>query len=415
MANAAQSRATTVILWLLSIAAIGLIVFAVRSFTREQVEVTVVPVTYETLSLTVATNGKVEPVEEFPVHAPFAGEVKEILVHVGQPVSKGALLVRMDDADAQSRLAAAKAGLTNDLLLQRDLQNGGSSEELHRFDNDIASAKIEQQNATKELATRQKLLQQGAASPSEVAAAKQRLDNANLILQNAEKHQQTRFNSGDIQNAQTRTLDAQANVSAAQNAISHIDVRSPINGTVFNIPVSQYDWVQFGEDILDVADLKHLQVRAYFDEPDIGKLAANQPVTIVWAAKRGETWHGHVSLAPTTIFTYGTRFVGVCLISIDDPTPDLIPNTNVNVTVTEMERPHVLSIPHEALHIDGTRNFVYRIVNGKLAQTPVKIGLLNLTNVEILQGLKAGDLVVLGAKSSVTELTDGLQVKQAAE
>ena len=84
----------------------------------------------------------------------------------------------------------------------------------------------------------------------------------------------------------------------------------------------------------------------------------------------------------------------------------------MTVTVTLAEREHVLSIPREALHTDGPRNFVYRIVNGKLHETTVVVGALNLTNVEIVSGLSANDMVVRGAKSSLIELTDGLEVKQ---
>jgi HlyD family secretion protein len=412
MANAGQSRTTTLLLWLAGIAFIVLCVYGVRRLFREQVEVRVVPVTYQTLTSTVSTNGTVEPVDEYQAHAPFAGAIKQIAVDVDQHVSKGQLLVRMDDADAQARLTAAKAALESDLILVRDLQNGGTVDELHRFQSDIASATLDQQQASTELATRRKLQQQGAASPAEVAAAQQKLDAANLTLRNAQQHQTSRYNGGDIQSAMSRVADARAAVTSAQNNLANVDIRSPISGSVYNIPFNQYDWVNSGDDILDVADLKQLRVRAYFDEPEIGKLAAGQPVKIEWAAKPGELWHGHVTLAPTSIFKYNTRNVGICLISVDDPTPDLIPNTNVTVTVTEAERDHVLSIPREALHTDGPRNFVYRIVNGKLQQTTVVVGALNLINVEIVSGLSANDLVVRGAKSSVIELTDGLEVKQ---
>lgn len=412
MAKAAPNRATTLLLWASGIAVIALIVLGVRSMTREVVQVKVVPVTYQTLASTVATNGKVEPVEEFQVHAPFAGVIKRIYVEVGQHVSQGALLVKMDDADAQSHLATARAALENSLLLQRDIESGGSPEEITRFKSELATANLDQQQATTELATRQALFQKGSASRAEVAAAQQRLDTANLTLQNAKGHTTGRYNSGDLRNAQARVADAQAAIAAAENNLANVDIRSPINGSVYNIPVSQYDFVPFGDDILDAADLSRLQVRAYFDEPEIGKLAVGQPVKIVWDAKRDEVWHGRVALVPTTIFTYGTRNVGVCIITIDDPTPDLIPNTNVTVTVTQMQKVNVLSIPREALHTDGARNFVYRIVNGKLAQTTVVVGVVNLTNVEIVSGLAANDTIVLSAKSSVTELTNGLEVKQ---
>jgi HlyD family secretion protein len=72
----------------------------------------------------------------------------------------------------------------------------------------------------------------------------------------------------------------------------------------------------------------------------------------------------------------------------------------------------VLSIPHEALHTDGARNYVFRIVNGRLQQTPVKItSLITVMRVEIADGLKAGDMVVLGPANPGTELTNGMQVK----
>jgi HlyD family secretion protein len=412
MANAEQSRTSTLILWLASLAVFVAIVFAVRSLTREQIQVRVVGVSYQTLTSTVSTNGKVEPVEDFQAHAPFSGAVKQILVHVGQRVVKGQLLVKMDDADARGRIATAQAALATSRLSVRDLKSGGSVEELHRFQSDISAASLDEKQAAADLAAKRSLMARGAASQAEVAAAQQKLDAASLTLQTAQQRTASRYSKDDLQGAGARLADSQAAVSTAQANLSNIDIRSPLNGTVYNIPVSLYDWVQLGEPILDVADLKRLQVRAYFDEPEIGRLAVGQPVKIVWDAKRDQTWHGHVSLAPTSIFTYGTRNVGVALITIDDPTPDLIPNTNVTVTVTEMQRDHVLSIPREALRTDGTRNFVYRIVDGKLSQITVKVGVVNLTSVEIVNGLAVDDKIVLGPKSSVTELVNGLEVKQ---
>jgi HlyD family secretion protein len=412
MANAGQSRATSNLLWLSGIAVIVLIVFAVRSLTRDQVEVRVVSVTFQTLSSTVSTNGKVEPIEDFQAHAPMAGAVKQIFVSVGQRVSRGTLLVRMEDADAMARLAAAKSAEASNQIAVRDVQAGGTVEDLSRFTGDLASAQLEQQQALTDLASKEKLQQRGAASPAEVAASKQKLDAANLVLQNAQRRSSSRYNVGDNQNAQTRLADSKAAVASAQSNLANVDIRSPIDGTVYNIPVSQYDWVQFGENILDVANLNRMQVRAFFDEPEIGKLAVGQPVTIIWDAKRDESWHGHISLAPTSILPYALRNVGVALITIDDPTPDLIPNTNVTVTVTEMKRTNVLSIPREALHTEGPRSFVFRIVAGKLSQTTVTVGVVNQVSVEILSGLSNNDKIVLNAKSSVTELTAGLEVKQ---
>jgi len=160
-----------------------------------------------------------------------------------------------------------------------------------------------------------------------------------------------------------------------------------------------------------VADLNLIQVRAYFDEPEIGKLVNGQKVRIVWDAKPDLAWHGHIVQVPTTVVSYGTRNVGECLIAVDDARGDLLPNTNVTVTVTLAQQKDVLSIPREALHTDGPLNFVYRVVNHKLVRTPVQLGaVVNLTRVEIASGLTEKDVVALSATNN-RDLTNGLAVK----
>jgi HlyD family secretion protein len=412
MAKPEKSRLTSLILWVSVVIAIVAIVFFARSFTREDVEVKVVKVTYQTLLKTASTNGKVEPVDEFQAHAPFSGVIKHIYVSVGDHVAQGTLLVRMDDADANAKLASANAALSAALLNLHDLEHGGSVEERNHYSSDLSSATLDQQQAAERLANAQKLFARGSASAGEVATEQQHLNAANLALSTAKQRSTGRYSSADTANAQARVAEARANVLAAKAGIAAVDIRSPRAGTVYSIPVSEYDFITAGEDILDVADLTVVQVRAYFDEPDIGGLARGQSVAVEWPAKPGSVWHGRIARAPTTVITYGTRNVGECLITVSDSKGDLDPNANVTVTVTETQRDNVLSIPREALHTDGSKDFVFRITDGKLFRAPVQVGVVNLTNVEIVSGLTGTDTIVLGPKSSVKELTNGLAVKQ---
>jgi HlyD family secretion protein len=161
-----------------------------------------------------------------------------------------------------------------------------------------------------------------------------------------------------------------------------------------------------------VADLKHLLITAYFDEPDIGNLAVGQPVEITWQAKQGAIWHGRVSEVPTTIIEYQTRFVGECLIAVDDADGTLLPDANINVKVTTAQHLHVLSVPREALRFDGTQPYVFRIINNTLVKTPINItgGIVNLTQVEIVSGLAEGDTVATTA-TTPRDLSNGLEVR----
>jgi HlyD family secretion protein len=219
-----------------------------------------------------------------------------------------------------------------------------------------------------------------------------------------------RYGTVDLSAQRAQVAQARANLAAARSGYSGVDVHSPFAGTVYSLPVAQFDFVQPGQALVNVADLNRLQIRAYFDEPEIGQLANGEPVKIVWDAKPNMVWHGHVEQAPTTVITYGTRNVGECLITVDDAGGELLPNTNVTVTVTTMQRPNVLSLPREALYPEGGVNYVFRIVNGRLVRTRIQVGISNLTWFEITGGLNEGDLVALGATTE-TDLADGMKVK----
>jgi HlyD family secretion protein len=403
-------RLNPLVLWIIVLAVIVLAFVIARSSTRDLVEIHAAAVTRQSLVSSVSTNGKVEPIGEFQAYAPAAGIVAKVYVEVLQKVKVGDLLLKMDDSDAVAKLAAANATLRTAEATLHDMEHGGSQEERISLTGDLSRAQLQQQQAAKDLDALKQLEQKGAASASEVAAAAQRLQAANNSLQSFQSRTTQRYSAADRARVEAQVADARAALVAAQSSYAGFNIRTPIAGTVYSIPVSTYDFVPAGENLVDVADLNKIQVHAYFDEPEIGKLAVGQAVKITWDAKPNQTWHGHISVAPTTVITYGTRNVGECIITVDDARGDLLPNTNVIVTVTTAQRFNALSIPREALHTDGS-DFVYRVLNGKLVRTPVQVGVAtNLIRAEITGGLTEKDTVALGAINN-RELSNGLAVK----
>ncbi len=358
-----------------------------------------------------STNGRVVPLEDFQAHAPMPGVVEKIEVHLGQAVQNNQELLQMDDSQARKDLAAAQASLSSSLATLQSMQQGGTQDERLAQSADLDNAKTQVTQYTTSLASLQALQSKGAASANEVALAQQHLNAAQEHVRQLQARRTARYSSDDLSAQKAQVAQAKAAVDAAQIAYAGVNIHSPIAGTVYAIPVTQYEFVPAGETLVQVADLNKLQIKAYFDEPDIGLLKAGQPVTIKWDAKPDHLWHGHVLQAPTTIIAYGgTRNVGECLISVDDAKGDLLPNTTVTVTVTELQHANVLSLPREALHTIGNSDFVYRIVNNTLVRTPIQVGLTNLTRFEILGGLNEGDVVALGATTEA-DLANGLRVK----
>ena len=388
-----------------------LIVIGIRSATHKDIEVRAASVVYGDLISSTSTNGKVEPMQNFSAHAEEPGTVQAVYVRSGQQVAAGTLLLKMDTASAAARVETARSAIAQAQAAQYDLRNGGSTDERIGLSGDLQRATLQVTQARNDVAALQALQVKGAASANEVAAAQARLASAQSSLDTLQQRSTSRYAPTDRQRVQAQLADSHANLAAAQRTLSNSLVRAPFAGTVYSLPVRQYDFVPSGEELVQMADLSRVQVRAYFDEPEIGKLHINDAVTIRWDAKPNLTWHGHIVRTPTTVQTYGTRNVGECLVAVDDATGDLLPNTNVNVNVTTQQIYHVLSLPREALHTQGDENFVYLVQNKSLVKRTVQVGALNLMNVQILSGLKLGDTVALTAANSDADLTPGLRVK----
>ena len=385
------------------------LVFYIRS-QHSLVEVTAARVEPQTLIQAKSTNGRVEPLQNFSAPAPGPGTVAKVFVKLGQEVQAGQELVRMDDTDARKDLMTAEASLVNSRLTLQNAEHGGTAVERVSSTADLDAAKAQVQQDTRSLTSLEKLQAQGAASANEVAQAQHQLTADQAKVNELQATKGARYSVDDLRTQKAIVAQAQAGVDAAQSAYAGVDIHAPFAGTVYGVPVTQYQFVAAGETLVQMANLKKLQIRAYFDEPEVGQLKVGQPVTITWQAKPTELWHGHVVEIPTTITSYGTRNVGETLISVDDANGVLLPNTNVTVTVTESRHENVLSLPREALQTKGTSKYVFRIVGDRLVKTPVTVGLSNNERFEITGGLNEGDLVALGAVTEA-DLSDGLRVK----
>jgi len=411
MANAKKRKLNTAWIWVAAAIALVLVFYAVRMATRTRIPIRTARVERSELMSTIATNGKVEPQPQvyFEAHAPYSGLISKLYVHGGDHVSQGTLLLSMDDTDARTRLAGALAALRNTQETYSAMLQGGTQEERISLNGDIQRTTANRNQAQHDVDALRKLQLTGAASANEVAAAQQRLAAANASLLLLQQRKTERYDVGDIARAKAAFDEAQAAYVAAQSVVNQANVRAPFTGTVYSIPVSKSEYVQQGDRLLQMADLSKMQVRGYFDEPEIGELSVGESITIEWDARPGQVWHGHVARVPSTVITYGTRNVGEVLITLDDADENLLPNTNVRVTVEVAHKGNALNIPREALHTDRGKSYVFRVVNGTLRRMQVTIGNLNLTQVEVLSGLKEGDVVALGSTNG-QPLVDGSPV-----
>jgi HlyD family secretion protein len=192
--------------------------------------------------------------------------------------------------------------------------------------------------------------------------------------------------------------------------MSSVEIRAPFDGTVYYLPARQGAFVNMGDVLVMVADLHSVQVRAFVDEPEIGKLRAGQEVRVTWDALPGRTWTGHVTTVPTTVVSRGSRAVGELLCAVNNQDESLLPNVNVSVSIIVSNNANALTIPREALHEENGQPYVF-VVNGEaIHRRNVKTGVSNLTRVEIVDGLTGNETLGL-ASLSPSPMSNGINVK----
>jgi len=394
---------------------VALVVAALLLFTGINRRRVITPVRAEKvvrqeIASVISTNGKIEPINSFEAHAPAPATVNKVLVAEGDHVKVGQLLVKLDDAEARSQAARALAQLRSAEAALSGIKAGGTQEELLTSRADLTKAQAERDEAQRNLQAIQKLRQNGAASPAEVEAAQNRQKKADADVQLLQAKVSGRFSSPEVAKVEASAAEARAAYTAAQELLHHSNVTAPFAGTVYQLPVKPGSYVNGGELLVQVANLEKVRVRAFVDEPEIGRLAKGQRVEIKWDAIPGRTWEGSLTRIPTSVTMVGTRTVGEITSEIDNSDRKLLPNVNVNVSIISARHDNALTVSREAVHdVDGKR-YVYKIEDEKILAQEVQTGLSSLTRVEVLKGIPEGAVIALGAINA-QPLRSGMDIK----
>jgi HlyD family secretion protein len=397
--------------WFVATVAIAAAVVLFASLSRDPaVPVRAVTARRGTIRSLVSTNGKVEPMQNFEAHAPIGTTVRNVLVHEGDHVKKGQLLVQLNDAKARSQAAQAQAQVLTAESDFSGIQSGGSREELLTLESQIVKARTETDTAQRNLEALRRLREENAASPGEIKNAEDQLKRANADLNLLLQKQKNRYSKPEISRVEAQKSEARAAYVAAEDLLNQLNIRAPFDGVVYSLPVLQGAYLSPGDLVLQEADLSKVRVRAFVDEPDIGRLSPGDKIEVTWDAIPERIWQGTVSVIPAVIKLHGTRNVGETTCVVDNRDFKLLPNVNVGVTIITAEHGDVLTVPREAVRQEDSKTYVYQIVDNELQRRYIKTSISNLTEVEVTGGLPENALVALGPTNS-KPLRNGSVVK----
>ncbi|HTU35493.1 MAG TPA: efflux RND transporter periplasmic adaptor subunit [Candidatus Acidoferrum sp.] len=401
--------------WVALALGIGLavIVTLILASRGQDPTVTVVQTARQDLNAVVTSNGKVEPISPTIARAEYPAFVSRVFATEGQSVRRGEVILRLDSSDIQGQLAQARNALLAAQTEFRNAQAGGPPAQVAELQGDLEQAKVEVANLERDHKSLIGLVAQQAATQDELAQNEANLAKARAKLRTLEERKQALAQSASVSGESAELTIGQERdaIRSLEEKLKSATVVSPVDGTLYSLPIRSGDYVQTGQVLAEIADLRQVRVRAFVDEPDLGWIETNQSVEVAWDARPGEVWTGSTTQIPKQVVPRDSRSVGEVLCSVNNSSRELLPNVNVEVRIMVRERKDALVVPRAAVSYDKKgQRYVYIFDDGKVHRRNITVGIASASNYEVLRGLRLGEHIVLPGS---VRLRNGMNVQMA--
>ncbi|MFZ2855679.1 MAG: efflux RND transporter periplasmic adaptor subunit [Rhodocyclaceae bacterium] len=201
-----------------------------------------------------------------------------------------------------------------------------------------------------------------------------------------------------------------AAVALAQAKLDKMRIKAPFAGVVGIRNVSVGDYVKEGQELINIEDIGMLKIDFRLPESYLGQLKPGQGVEVSSDALPGQRFAAVLDAINPLIDTSGRAIS--CRAHLSNADGKLRPGMFVRVRLILERRSNALLIPEQALIPDARAPYVFRVVDGKALRAPVRTGIRRNAQVEIVDGLQAGDEIVTAGQ---LKLRDGAPVRAQAE
>ena len=360
------------------------------------VPVQIVSVTKANLQQIITTDAVLFPVAQSAIVPKISAPVKKFYVNRGSHVRAGQLLAELENRDLaaaaqENRGAYDQAQATYATATAADIP-----QELQKAQLDAQAAKQTYDAAQKIYDSRKELFQQGALPRKELDQAGVDLTNARNQYEIAQKRLDS-LNAVGYQQAQKSAKGqletAQGKYQGAEAQLSYSDIRSPISGVITDRPLYPGEMASAGTPLLTVMDISQVVARAHIPQQNAALLKVGDKAEVTVPGIDG-TFPGKVSVVSPALDPSSTT-VEIWVI-LKNPQERIKPGTSVQLSIVAKSVPDALVVPTASLltAADGTISVMVAGSDGHAHQTTVKTGIREGDQVQIVEGLHAGDKVV---------------------
>ena len=357
--------------------------------------VTVAAATVESITHTITAEAVLYPMNQATIVPKISAPVQKFFVNRGDHVHAGQVVATLENRDLIAASQESK-GLYEQAQAAYQTTSGATvSDNLTKAKNDATAAEENLDAAQKVYQSRQGLLREGALarklvddSKVALAQAKSQYDTAQHYLnsfQSVGKPQQ-------LKSAQAQLDAAKAHYRSAEAQVSYSEIRSPISGLVANRPLYVGEMASSGSAIVSVVDISKVVARANVPVHEAASIRVGRPATITGP---GAELHGKVTVVSPTVDT-STTTVEVW-VQADNPDEILKPGITAQIAVDAEQIKNAVIVPDTALLSTGQGGDKVMVAgkDGLAHARPVKVGVRHGNDVQILNGVKAGEEVIV--------------------
>lgn len=272
-----------------------------------------------------------------------AGRVVERAVSEGDRVTAGQLVARLDDAEQQAQLAVRRAELAAAEAALAELEAGSRPQEIAAVAAALRSAEAERDRVRLDFTRQQELRAKEVISDRDFEAMQAQLQAAEARAAEAAerlKLVQEGPRAETIRQSRARVEQARAAITLAATLLENTRLVSPLTGTVLSHNIEPGEFVSAGTPVITAADTAHVWVRAYLNQPDLGRVRHGQKVVVRTDSFPGRDFEGTVGFiaseaefTPKTVQTPKERVKLVFRLKIDvaNPKDELKPGMPADV------------------------------------------------------------------------------------
>jgi len=342
----------------------------------------------------IAADGRVVAAVSPTLYANAAGAVV-LQVHAGDKVTKGQVLAVIASPELTNKLAQEE---NNEDAMEVAYQQAkvDANQQRSKLQGAYDNAQIDQQSAARDLKRYQEAYKKGAVSQLDVDRHQDTLEKAQIELSHAKANLGMDDSSLTLEiQAKKLAYDRQKLLVAdLKRQVDDLNVRSPVNGQVGQLSIAQTATVPKDAKLLTVVDLSALEVQVNVPESFARDLASGMPAVI---SGNGKDWKGAVSaISPEVVngeVVARVRFEG-------DKPQQLRQNQRLSVRIVLDKRDNVLTVARGSFVDESGGRYAYVVRDDIAYKTPVTLGPSSIDKVEILQGLKAGEKIVISGTSN---------------